>query len=167
MKNVEVLVLHGSPGSGKSTLANIIADKLRSAGIPHAVIDIDELNRIYPETGNLIEWKNLGAIWHNYTNLGDIKIILPVLIDDQKNMDALRNATPSNKLTVCELIADESILKRRVREREPDQFWKDKLENLVTKYFTNTDKFGDFKIQTDHKTTDEISEEILKCVKWI
>jgi adenylylsulfate kinase-like enzyme len=48
MPTAEVLLLHGSPGSGKSIQAGAVAEQLREADQAHAVIDLDELNIIYP-----------------------------------------------------------------------------------------------------------------------
>ena len=100
MNDSEVLVLNGSPGSGKSTLANAIAEILRERNISHAVIDVDELARTYPETGNPMKWKNLSAIWPNYGIFPNLKVILPVLIDTKEDLESLRSATPCKKLTV-------------------------------------------------------------------
>ena len=78
MNETEILVLNGSPGSGKSTLANAIAEYLRRMDVAHAVIDVDEIGRIYPELGSSFGWKNLRALWPNYAAISNLKVILPV-----------------------------------------------------------------------------------------
>src|SRR5579863_5883029 len=135
MNHTEVLVLNGSPGSGKTTLGNAIAERLREMDTPHAVIDVDELARVYPEIGSSLGWKNLRVIWPNYTALPNLKVILPVCIDTKRDLDELRNAVPSNKFSICELVADESVLKERVTKREPNDYWQSKLRALVEKHF--------------------------------
>jgi len=90
MNHTEVLVLNGSPGSGKTTLANAIGERLREIDTPHAVIDVDELARVHPEIGSSLGWKNLRAIWPNYTALPNLKVILPVCIDTKRDLDELR-----------------------------------------------------------------------------
>jgi adenylylsulfate kinase-like enzyme len=66
MHRADILVLHGPPGSGKTTIGNAMADILRRSGVPHLVLDVDELERIYPEDDPSIKWRILASIWPNY-----------------------------------------------------------------------------------------------------
>jgi tRNA uridine 5-carbamoylmethylation protein Kti12 len=168
MSDTEVLVLNGSPGSGKSTLANAIAEYLRQMDIAHAVIDVDEVGRIYPERGGSFAWDNLRAIWPNYTAISNLKLILPVCIDSKEDLEALRNATSCKQITICELVANESTLKDRVTRREPNEYWQDKLRNLVDKHISKNFayKFGDFRVRTDDKSVDDAAQEILERLGW-
>jgi chloramphenicol 3-O-phosphotransferase len=168
MNDTEVLVLNGSPGSGKSTLANAIAESLRRMDIAHAVINIDEVGRIYPELGSSFGWNNLRAMWPNYAAISNLKVILPVCIDSKEDLEALRNAMPCKEITICELVANESTLKDRVTRREPNEYWQNKLRNLVDKHISkdSADKFGDFRVRTDDKTVDDAAQEILERLGW-
>jgi energy-coupling factor transporter ATP-binding protein EcfA2 len=168
MNDTEVLVLNGSPGSGKSTLANAIAEHLRRMDIAHAVIDVDEVGRIYPELGSSFGWNNLRAMWPNYAAISNLKVILPVCIDSKEDLDALRNATPCKEITICELVANESTLKDRVTRREPNEYWQNKLRNLVDKHISkdSAEKFGDFRLKTDDKSIDDAAQEILERLGW-
>ena len=168
MNHTEVLVLNGSPGSGKTTLANAIAERLREMDAPHAVIDVDELARVYPEIGSSICWNNLRAMWPNYTALPNLKVILPVCIDSKRDLEELRNAAPSRKFSICELVADEFVLKERVTKREPNEYWQSKLRGLVEKHLgkDTTYRFADFRVRTDDKSIGEAVEEILSHLGW-
>src|SRR5271165_5365101 len=168
MNDTEVLVLNGSPGSGKSTLANAIAEHLRQMDIAHAVIDLDEVGRIYPELGSPFVWNNLRAMWPNYAAISNLKVILPVCIDSKEDLEALRNATPYKEITICELVADVSTLKDRVTRREPNEYWQNKLRNLVDKHISkdSADKYGDFRVRTDDKLIEEAAQEILEYIGW-
>lgn len=166
MKKVEVLVLNGSPGSGKSTLAEEISEQLRIADIPNAIIDIDELARIYPEKFMNLAWDNLAAIWNNYVLVPGIKMILPVCIDTQIEFDHVKKATPCNKFTICELTAPFGILKQRVIEREPNEYWKNKLVKLVEAYDRRPVKFGDFQIDTSISDPESSAKEIITRLGW-
>jgi predicted kinase len=168
MNHPEVLVLNGSPGSGKTTLANAIAERLRELDIPHAVIDVDELGRVYPEVGSSIARQNLSAIWPNYAALPNLKVILPVCIDGKRDLEELRNAVPSREFTICELVADELVLKERVTRREPNEYWQTKLRNLVERFLAKdpSAQFGDFRVRTDDQSVDEAAERILDWLGW-
>lgn len=168
MNDTEVLVLNGSPGSGKTTLANAIAELLRRMDVAHAVIDVDELGRIYPELDISLGWNNLRAMWANYVTVPNLKVILSVCIDSKQDLDALRNATPCKDFTICELVANDSILKARVTSREPNEYWRSKLRALVDKHISKdfADRFGDFRVRTDEKSIDDAAQEILERLGW-
>ena len=166
--DAEVLVLNGSPGSGKTTLANAIAEQLRQMDVPHAVIDVDELGRVHPEIDSAICWRNLSAIWPNYSAFPNLKAILPVCIDRRHDWEALRSAVSAKRFTICELVAGESVLKQRVTSREPNEYWQSKLRKLVDRHLGKhaADKFGDFRVRTDDKSIDETAREILQRLNW-
>ena len=168
MNNTDVLVLNGSPGSGKSTLANAIDERLRTMGLAHAVIDVDELCRVDPEPDRSLKWRNLRAMWPNYSAIPNLKVILPVCIDSKKDLEELRNAALSEKFTICQLVADESILKDRVTRREPNEYWQRLLRGLVDRYLAKDpdDRFGDFRVRTDDKSIEDTAQEIIGRLGW-
>lgn len=168
MNNVEVLIIHGSPGSGKSTLAGAVSDILREANISHAVIDPDEISRIFPTQDNAFSKKNLKAIWPNYTVVTDLRGIIPTVIVDKEELRLLRDALPATKFMICELIAPEEVLKERVIARESNDFWKDTLLKWVDVYQNRTEdlKFGDFQVNTHDKSVEEAAQEIVAQAGW-
>ncbi len=62
MNNVEVLIIHGSPGSGKTTFAGAVSEILRQANISHAVIDPDEISKIFPTQDNAFSKKTKSSM---------------------------------------------------------------------------------------------------------
>jgi tRNA uridine 5-carbamoylmethylation protein Kti12 len=68
MNKVDLLILNGPPAAGKSSLAKALAEHLRTNKIKHAIIELDDLARIYPLSLIDIMYKNLAAIWPNYKN---------------------------------------------------------------------------------------------------
>lgn len=167
MNRCEVLVLNGSPGSGKSTMANLIAEQLRESDIPHAVIDVDELARVYPEEHMTMMWDNLSLIWKNYKKIPNIKVLLPVCIDDKEALEALKNATLCDRFTICELTAPVDLLKSRVAEREPNEYWQNKLKELVDTYQNRPIKFSDFQQDTSAFSPSETASKITSLLGWI
>ena len=136
--------------------------------VAHAVIEVDELGRIFPERGSSFEWSNLRALWPNYAATPNLRVILPVCIDRKRDLEALRDATPSREFIVCELVANESTLKHRVTEREPNEYWQRKLRTLVDKYVEKnmSDRPADFRVTTDDKSIDDSVREILEYLGW-
>jgi hypothetical protein len=65
---IEILLICGSSGEGKTVTAWEVGHILRSRTIPHAVIDTDELDRVWPQPEPLealvpVTRRNLAALW--------------------------------------------------------------------------------------------------------
>ena len=165
---VEVLVLHGPPGSGKTTLSRAIAEILRMAGVPHAVIDLDELSNVFPHPRRSFARENLQAIWPNYAAIPHLKIVIPSVIADQEEREQLRDATPGAQFLVCELTAPESVLKDRVTAREPNEFWRTRLRKFVDLYHRRTDlpQIRNFQVNTHGCTVEEAARQVVEMASW-
>jgi shikimate kinase len=167
---VEVVVLNGSAGAGKSTVAGELSEVLREDDVPHAVLDVDELARVFPwEQAGDLKWRNVAAVFPSFARISDcIKVVLPVLIDTDDDLAALRNATPCDRFVVCELIADKETLLERVNAREPNEFWRSQLRHLVELYAERptSQKFADFQVRTDRSTPRSTALEIAAHLGW-
>jgi len=168
LNNAEVLILHGSPGSGKSTLSGAIAEQLRQADIAHAVIDLDELNIIYPNQERAFSRNNLKAIWPNYTTVPNLKVIIPTVIADTADYHALRDAMPTDTFIICELTAPRSVLEDRVTAREPNEYWQQRLIKWVDVFHQRdaSQKYGDFQVTTHDKSIEDTAKEIIQKAGW-
>jgi len=168
VNGVEVLVLHGSPGSGKTTLARVITELLRTADVANAVIDLDDLNMVYPDPPRSFARDNLRAIWPNYATVPDLKLLLPSVIADEEERALLQAAAPGSRFVVCELTAPEPVLKQRVTAREPNEFWRDRLRDFVDLYHRRDDleKIRDFQVSTYGRTEGEAAREVIEKAGW-
>lgn len=174
---MELLVLNGAPGSGKSTLTEAIFEQLRAAGIPCAIIDADQIALIYTADNRPFEWKkefmwaNLAALWPNYAAVGDIKVVIPCVIDDDENFAKLKAATPGSNLTICKLVAPLNVIRQRITNREPNSYWRERLLGLVERYHkrdqNNPAKYADFEVSTHNKSVDEAAQEIITKLGWL
>ncbi|MFP3467433.1 AAA family ATPase [Leifsonia sp. SIMBA_070] len=165
----DVLVLHGSPGSGKSTLALALADALRLADVPHAVIDLDELSLVHPHPGSSFPRENLRAIWPHYVAVApDIKVIIPMVFDDEQEVELIRDALPGARLTIVETTAPIEVLKARVTEREPTDEWREGLRKWIDVYHARSDheRIRHFQVSTYPATVEESAREILHLTGW-
>lgn len=168
MNNTEVLILHGSPGSGKSTIADAVSELLREADTPHAIIDLDEISRIFPTQDPSFSKKNLKAIWPNYAAVQGLRGIIPTVIVDKEELRLLRDALPEAKFMICELMAPEEVLKERVMAREPNEFWQKTLLKWLDVYRNRSEdqKFGDFEVDTHDKSVEEAAREVVAKAGW-
>jgi predicted kinase len=166
----DVLVLHGSPGSGKSTLARALSEALRVADVAHGVIDMDELSLVHPYPGRWFPRDNLRALWPNYVAaVPDLKLILPLVFNDEEEVDLIRAALPGARLMICETTAPMEVLKERVTEREPTEEWAAGLRTWIDVYHARSDheRIRHFQVVTYPATVDESAREILDWTGWL
>lgn len=170
MAVTDVLVLHGSPGSGKSTLARALSEALRLADVTHGVIDMDELSLVHPYPGRWFPRENLRAIWPNYVAAAPgIKLIIPMVFNDEEEVGLLRAALPGASLLVCETTAPIAVLKERVTEREPTDEWAEALRTWIDVYHARSDheRIRDFQVVTHPATVEQSVQEILHRTGWM
>lgn len=123
-KSIPVLLVTGAPGVGKTTLVKEMGEQLFHAGVPHAVLDIDELARVRPAVPDERAWAeltvaNLRAVWPNYEALGVERLVLAGIVQSAAIVDAYRAAIPGADLTVVRLRASVDTLHARLQDREP------------------------------------------------
>lgn len=165
----DVLILHGSPGSGKSTLARALALELAAANVPWGVIDMDELSLVHPYQGKAFARENLRAIWPNYVAaVPGIKLIIPMVFDDETEVELVRAALPGARLIICETTAPLDVLKRRVNEREPTEDAAAGTRTWIDRYHARADhaRIRHFQITTHPATVEESVREILALAGW-
>ena len=169
MKNIDVLVLHGSPGAGKTTLARAVSEILREADLAHGVIDLDEISLVHPYQGRSFARENLKAIWPRYAAVPGLRLLLPGVVAEEEELVLLRDALPGANLAVCELTAPEAVLKERVTAREPNEFWQQGLRRWVDVYHARNDldKIRDFLVSTHEKSEEDAAREVIEKVGWL
>ena len=117
----EVLLIAGPAGVGKSSVAIEISLKLHRAEVDHALIDTDELDRIYPVPGDLprLTERNLAAVWDGFAERGAQRLILVgVHLDRPTEREWIARAVPAGHVTCVRLQASDRSLRARILRRE-------------------------------------------------
>jgi hypothetical protein len=135
----------------------------------HGVIDVDELNLIFPSPVRDFWMTNLAAIWPNYTQVPDIHMIIPTVVADAERLERLRAAIPAASFVVCELTAPIDVLKARVTEREPTEEWRASLRAWVDHHAARTDlaDVRDVLVSTHERTKEESALDVLRAIGWV
>jgi hypothetical protein len=176
-----ILLITGPAGVGKSTLNWEVSSQLASANTPHAAIETDELDRIFPlpSASELEELRpgmtdvseiNLASIWQNYRSLGCNHLILSgvmVFLDEAKKWIA--RAIPDADFIVVRLVASEKTLLGRVERREIGSAIEDQIRRTLkqARRISTLGSAGVVELQTDGRTPQEIALELLERIGWL
>ncbi len=121
---VPVLAITGPGGVGKTTVAFEVSRRLEASGVGHALIDTDELDRLFPPPSDdpqktKLTARNLAAVWANFRAAGaDCLVIAGVMLSFDRELPYIEIAVPDADVTVVRLRATEEELLERVRRRE-------------------------------------------------
>jgi DNA polymerase III delta prime subunit len=121
---MDAIVLCGPTGVGKTTTAFEMSRMLAASGVTHAIIDTDELDRVFPQPGSDSELvaltaRDLIAVWESYAALGHHRLILcGVMLDSASATEWMVEALGKPKITIVRLVATDSTLEARIMVRE-------------------------------------------------
>ncbi len=164
---MDTIVITGSPGSGKTTTSNCLSEIFRERNIHHIVIDPDEIARIFPEDSlSKLKLDALAKLYPLYQSMGVQKIIIPMTIDDNNDNTALETIVGKQHMQIFNLMVAKDIAVKRVIEREPNEYWQNKLSNIVSAYYLNEHArtFECTDINTDNQSAAEIAQTISTIV---
>lgn len=118
------LLLTGTVGVGKTTTAGQVADLLRVAGIPHAVVDLDELSRCWPAPPedpfhSELALANLRAVARAYREAGAERLVLAGVCETRRDRESYAAAV-GLPLRVCRLRGTPDVVAGRLRARHVD-----------------------------------------------
>jgi hypothetical protein len=142
---------------------------LGARGIPCGVIDVDELNLIFPAPERDFWLSNLAAIWPNYARVPNIHVVISTVVADADRLERLRAAVPAASFAVCELTAPVDVLKERVTRREPTEELRTSLRAWVDHHAARTDleSVRDIIVTTHDRSEEDAAHEVLQAVGWI
>ncbi|KAL3442808.1 hypothetical protein BJX65DRAFT_312426 [Aspergillus insuetus] len=185
---VQIILFSGRSGVGKTTIANEMHAQLNSRGIPHAHIDGDSLDMIYPaEWGSELLLRNLAAIVGNYYRLRRCrKFILSgtgvVLereairrgIEDVVQKEAVEDRDQDSGVGPVEMIAfiltaGDEVVFERLRGREVESTLDAHLVSSRRMARVLERKVGDWarRVPTRDRKVTDIALQILEDASWI
>lgn len=178
---VDVLLITGPAGIGKSTLCWEIGAQLAAAKVPHAIIETDELDRVFPRPtpeqlatlrpgASDVSALNLAAMWQTYRALGHTRLVMSgVMLDLDSDCRWITSAIPHARMTAVRLVGSETTLMQRLDQREigsgRDAQARRSLRQL--RHISDETPGATIIVPTDDKTPAELARIVLKAVRWV
>jgi len=178
---VEILLVTGPAGVGKSTVCWEIGAQLAAAHVAHAVIETDELDRVFPRPSAQdlqrispgtfdVSSINLAAIWSTYRALGHSRLIMSgVMLHPEHDRRWILAAVPEAHITIARLRAAESTLVARLDRREIGSGRDEQVQRTLrqARRMAGEQTNGLLLVSTDGETPRELAAAILREVGWL
>lgn len=178
---MEITLITGPAGVGKSTLCWEMSAQLVAAQIAHAVIETDELDRVFPRPTSAelekirpgttdVSSINLAAIWSTYRALGHTRLIMSgVMMHLDFDRRWILAAIPDATITVVRLTGSDPTLLARLAQREIGSGANEQAQRSLrqARRMASEDAEGVLVVSTDGKTPMELAESVLRKICWL
>jgi energy-coupling factor transporter ATP-binding protein EcfA2 len=174
-------LITGPAGVGKSTLCWEMGGLLAAAGIAHAAIETDELDRVFPKPNaealatlapgaRDVSQLNLAALWSTYRALGHQRLLMSgVMLHVDFDKRWILAAIPDAQITVVRLRASDESLLARLDQREQGAGRAGQIERSLRQSRRMRDERGDgfLLIDTDQRSSAELARAVLAQSGWL
>lgn len=178
---MQLLLITGPAAVGKTTLCWEMSEQLAAKQVAHAVIETDELDRVFPRPSaealdrihpgtTDVSRINLAAIWSTYRALGQTRLIMSgVMVHLDFDRKWILAAIPDARITVVRLLASEPTLMARVARREIGSGAAEQAQRTLrqARRLANEDADGVIVVPTDGKGPTELAGIIIEKSGWL
>ncbi len=167
---IEVLLIAGRSGVGKTTVSYEVSECLRVHDIPHALVDGDNLDAVYPPVdGPALTERNLAAIWKNYRLLGHDRLIYVNTVSVLEDAMIRRAIDEDVRISGVLLQSTDAAALERLARREIGTTLDVHLErSAAASALLEADAPAwVHRVPTDGRTVRQIAVSILHLTEWI
>jgi hypothetical protein len=178
---MQLLLITGPAGVGKSTLSWEMSAQLAAAKVAHAVIETDELDRVFPhprveeldriQPGTTdVSSINLAATWSTYRALGHTRLIMSgVMMHLDFDKRWILAVIPEAQITVVRMLATEPTLLARLAQREIGSGSDEQAQRSLrqARRMAGGNVEGMIVLPTDGKRPAELAKFILQKTGWL
>jgi adenylylsulfate kinase len=167
------LLITGTVGVGKTTIAETVGALLADRGVPHAVVDLDQLRRCWPQPAGdrfnyAMELRNLRSVSANYRAAGAQRLVLAGVIEHRSHLQDYEQAVDST-VSIVRLHADPIVLAERLRDRHRNDpvglAWHLARASELTAAL-NQAGVADAEVNTTGRSSLEVAADVLAAVGW-
>lgn len=168
---IEVAVIAGPAGVGKTTVAHEVSLQLRADGVPHAVIDTDGLDDVFPvpEDHRRLTEHNLAHVWGTFRDRGTDRLLLTgVYLHRPQELAWVNRATAADRVVLVELTAPGAVLAERVARREIGSGGPSQLERtaMQAERLAAERSPSALLVQTRDRSVPAVASEIVALLGW-
>ncbi|MGI8858731.1 MAG: hypothetical protein ACR2HO_01025 [Rubrobacteraceae bacterium] len=171
---IPTLAITGPGGVGKTTVALEVSRQLEASGVGHALIDMDELDRLFPpppgdpcKSG--LTTRNLAAMWTNFREAGASRLVLvAVMRSPERELPYINAAIPAADILVVRLRVAGETLSERVWRREVGSGGEAQIRRSLDQSceWEREPVNGQLIVETSGRSITEIAAEILQRSGW-
>lgn len=172
-----VLVINGTVGAGKTTTASACHDTLVAQGARAAYIDADFLCQAEPALADdpynqRLLFENLAGVAPNYRHRGYGCMVIARVVEDPADREryarAFSSTAGSAQVSVVRVSAPEDVRLDRVAAREPEGYWRDKLQARTVELEANLDALDldDATVSTVGRDRLDVARQVLAAAGW-
>jgi hypothetical protein len=175
---IDTIFINGTVGSGKTSSAEALSALEAAAEHPHAVIDADDVRRLWPAPDGdpfqqELELQNLRGLAENYRAAGAAHLIVAGVIEragDVARYAAALGSTSTGaaRMLLCRLTAEPRVLEARLHARHDDEAVRDwhlhragELAGILA-----VADFDDLVLDSTVKTPRQIAHRIAIAAGW-
>ncbi|OXY98550.1 AAA family ATPase [Streptomyces diastatochromogenes] len=171
----ELLLIGGRAGVGKTTVAWEVSALLRSATVPHAVIDGDFMGSVHPAPEgdphrSEITESNLTAVWSNYSRRGYRRLIYTNTLSVLPEVTGMFERAMGSGVRIVRVLltATDATAHERLVRRELGSELESELAGSARKArLLDQEAAADaLRIATDGRSVVDIAHEVVSTTGW-
>jgi len=119
---VQVVVITGAPGAGETSVLSALMGLLEADDIRFAAIELESLALVHPWPDDDVAFAHLAHVTESFRRRGYPRLLVTATIVDVGYSRRLREAVQSDDLTLVRLAAPPTLLRERIKRREPTEW---------------------------------------------